>query len=335
VAELLANTPEAEATLQWLGRRTAPLLLAELATGQLELSHAALDARAHPRATDQVRGVLLTAGGLPAIDPVLLDCQRWLDRRLHLLAEHPHHRLLLQFGRWRQLPRMCSKASTHPLAYGALVYAQQQFTAARLSLTWLADNGHRPRSLTHADLDTWFVTASGVPRQKVRGLLTWAMNNRHLPALDVPVPAVQPGPGITQQQRLDLLRRSTNDHGIELGEPQHRNHLAVPRPTPRPADPLHPTRPPPQRPRHARRTDPHHGAAPARQGHPPGGATALGFHSTTTHRQAVNAGAIWSRYAAGDRHGGLLFDRDHLRAAPSVTPRGGASPTTRFDADEY
>jgi hypothetical protein len=31
----------------------------------------------------------------------------------------------------------------------------------------------------------------------------------------------------------------------------------------------------------------------------PVAATALGFHRTTTHRQAVNAGGVWNRYAAG------------------------------------
>jgi hypothetical protein len=33
----------------------------------------------------------------------------------------------------------------------------------------------------------------------------------------------------------------------------------------------------------------------------PVAATALGFHHTTTHRQAVNASVTWSRYASGDR----------------------------------
>jgi hypothetical protein len=120
-AELLANTVDAEATLQWLARRTAPTLLREPAICQLELSHAALDARGHPRATNQVRGLLLAAGVLPTIDQVLLDYQRWLDRRLHAHTGHPHHRLLLQFGRWHQLARMRAKADAGPLAYGALV----------------------------------------------------------------------------------------------------------------------------------------------------------------------------------------------------------------------
>lgn len=366
VAELLANTVDAEATLHWLGRRSAPVLLAELAAGQLELSHAALDARAHPRATSQVRGVLLAAGVLPAVDPVLLDYQRWLDRRLDLLAEHSHHRLLLQFGRWHQLSRMRTKASTRPLAYGALVYAQHQFTAAESFLTWLADNGRHPSTLTQTDLDTWLIAASAVKREKIRGLLTWAMTNRHLPVLHVPVPTAQPGPGITQQQRLDLLRRCANDHSIalstrvigcllllyaqpltrirvlcltditqepeggvyiRLGEPPspvpepfaglllelaaNRKNLTIAAntdttllfPGQRPAQPIHYIR----LVRHLKAIGLPAGrtrVAALRQLvkdiPAPVVATALGFHHTTTHRQSVNAGAIWSRYASGE-----------------------------------
>jgi hypothetical protein len=36
-----------------------------------------------------------------------------------------------------------------------------------------------------------------------------------------------------------------------------------------------------------------HGTRPPRR-------RALGFHHTTTNRQHVNAGALWSRYAGGD-----------------------------------
>ena len=51
------------------------------------------------------------------------------------LVEHPHQRLLRQFGLWYQLPRMRAKAAAKPLTFGAYIYARQQFAAGESFLT--------------------------------------------------------------------------------------------------------------------------------------------------------------------------------------------------------
>ncbi len=213
---LLLNAPAVEGTLLWLNRRSAPDLLIELATGQLALSHAALDARGSTVAMSYLRGMLVAANILPDVDHVLLDFERWLLNRLSTLADHPHQRLLRQFGLWHQLSGMRAKAATGPLAYGAYVYAQQQFTAAVSFLTWLDNTGRHPADLAQSDLDTWFRTARASDRERIRGLLNWAMTNRHLPRRPFPRPMAQPAQTITQQQRLELLGRCATDDTIQL-----------------------------------------------------------------------------------------------------------------------
>jgi hypothetical protein len=216
LATLLLNTPTAEGTLNWLRRRSAPTLLVELATGQLELTHAALDARGSTVATYYLRQLLVAAGILPRIDKVLLDFERWLRTRLDTLTDHPHQRLLRQFGLWHQLPRMRTKAALGPLGYGAYVYAQQQITAAESLMTWLVVARRHPADLTQADLDTWLLTARRSERERIRSFLNWASANRHLPKRRAPRPGAQPTLTITQQHRLALLKRCATDTTITL-----------------------------------------------------------------------------------------------------------------------
>jgi hypothetical protein len=54
-------------------------LLADLAAGNLELSHQALDTLAPADWVAHVRAVLVTAGALPARDELLAGFQVWLD----------------------------------------------------------------------------------------------------------------------------------------------------------------------------------------------------------------------------------------------------------------
>src|SRR5256886_14606572 len=137
---------------------TAAALLAELATGKLALTHAALNARGAGQTTTYLRG-LLVAGVLPDEDAVVVDFERWLHRRLATLDDHPYRQVLRQFGLWHQLPRMRDKASRRRLPAGAGLYARGQFKAAQSFLTWLVESGPELADARHDDLDPWFTQA--------------------------------------------------------------------------------------------------------------------------------------------------------------------------------
>jgi hypothetical protein len=82
--------------VDWLTTPHVRGLLSDLATGKLPLTHQALAAHPHWRATIYLRDLLTGCGVLPATDRQLLDYERWLHQRLHRLAGHPHQWLLRQ-----------------------------------------------------------------------------------------------------------------------------------------------------------------------------------------------------------------------------------------------
>jgi integrase len=217
LAGVLAATPSPVTTLAWLEKPHIQDLLTHLATGKLPLTHEALDAWPRPRATIYLRALLVSCGVLPAADKQLQEFQAWLNRRLASLAGHPHLRLLRQFGQWHQLPRMRARAAAGPLRTTAGQYARTRFTQAVTFLTWVNQCGVRPSALTQAHIDAYYASHGPHQREAVRAFLAWAAEHGHIPRrLHIPTPAPSPAPAITQQQRLDLLRRFVTDTAIPL-----------------------------------------------------------------------------------------------------------------------
>jgi hypothetical protein len=67
--------------------------------------------------------------------------------------------------------------------------------------------------VSQADLDRWFTVARRGDRDRCRGFLSWAMAARLMPAGRLPTLVIEPRPGLTQRNRLDLLRWCTDDEG--------------------------------------------------------------------------------------------------------------------------
>ena len=205
-------TPTPAGRLVWLGRPHNRDLLRALATRTLPLTHHGLTAYPDQAGIPYLRALLVHCGALPDLDRQLLDFEAWLTRRLHGLAEHPHERLLRQFGLWHQLPRMRTKAALAPLTPPARTYAQLEFIHATAFCTWLAEHHHRPTELAQLDLDRYYTALKIGHRQSLRGFLNWAMTSHNLPTLTFARTRFTTGEALTQTRRLDLLRHLVTDH---------------------------------------------------------------------------------------------------------------------------
>jgi hypothetical protein len=209
--EHLAVDPRPNRIQVWLGGGVVDLLQA-LGSGEVALTHEALHAWHSPQAVPHLRHQLIACGLLPAIDPHLAYFETWLHHRLAALADHPHHQLLRRFALWHQLPRLRADAAARPLRATARQYAMGQFFAGTALLTWLDEHRIEPRHLTQAPLDQWCLTIPLYSRHRIRGFLLWATQHGHVPpGLDLPNLTFQPGTAMTQQQRIELLRRYVND----------------------------------------------------------------------------------------------------------------------------
>jgi integrase len=217
LADALADSASPTATLSWLRKPHIQELLTHLASGKVALTHEALDAWPRRRAVHYLRDLLTDCGVLPAVDRQLREFQLWLDWRLDGLAGDPHLRLLRQFGLWHQLPAMRARAAAGPLRTTACLYAKTRFNQACAFLTWAAGLGVRLSALTQAHIDAYYAARGPYQREGVRAFLVWAAGHGHIPGhLDIPRQQPYSGQVITQQRRLDLLRRFATSTDIPI-----------------------------------------------------------------------------------------------------------------------
>lgn len=215
--ELVRGMDKPRSGLHWLDNPQVPQLLAGLATGQIPLTHQAMHELPNWRTAAYLRDLLMSCGVLPVVDKQLLHFQTWLHHRLAEHASSPHHRLLAQFSRWYQLPRLTARARARPLTSAARRFASEQFTHAERFLAWLDQRDHALAAATQDDIDTWHAQAHNSHKHAARAFLTWAINSRLMPKLALP-PLRTPNTGqrITQSRRLALLRQVLTNEQLPL-----------------------------------------------------------------------------------------------------------------------
>ena len=112
---------------------------------------------------------------------------------------------------------MRARAAAGPLRTTAAQYARSRFIQAEAFLTWTAALNVRPSALTQAHIDAYHAGHGTHQREGVRAFLVWAAAHGHIPR-DLDIPRQQPytGQAITQQRRLDLLRRFATGAAIPV-----------------------------------------------------------------------------------------------------------------------
>lgn len=215
VAKALSEMPRANSGITWLRNPKARSLLRSLATGEIELSHAGLDAQPASRTVEYVRDLLVEHGALEGRDRHIATYLRWLDTCLARIDDEEPRRLIETFARWHQLRRLRDEATKGGVKPATFLRAKQSTTVALDFLEWLARRGRTLGGLTQRDLDAWF---AGGPTTRVHAkpFIYWAVRTRRIRGIEVPGAQPRSHPAIGQEERLQALRRLLTDDSVEL-----------------------------------------------------------------------------------------------------------------------
>jgi hypothetical protein len=157
VRELLGAARRPRSVIRWLQTSPGAAVLAELADGRLELSHAALDALPPARWVPHLRALLVVAGALPARDELTAGFAAWLDGLLATIPVAADRWALSLFARTRLLPHLASRQ--HRPRRGLVGSVDAAHAAVRAGVAWLGwlrgQRGHALATCTQDDLDTW------------------------------------------------------------------------------------------------------------------------------------------------------------------------------------
>lgn len=203
---------EAMTTRRWLDRPLIAGLLADLDTGRLPLTHAALDAQPASRAVEHLRDLLLASGSLPP-DPHRL-LQQFQDSSQQLLrtCEVNDARIVRSWLRWQVLPRLRRHLEGPVDIRGAVWNAKRTLKQVVAFVTALEASDRTLASCEQADLDNWFSSRQATPHF-VRPFLAWAQRTKHLPSTVTLPPTYQSQRElhIDPEQRWTIARRLVHD----------------------------------------------------------------------------------------------------------------------------
>ncbi len=212
----LATTERPRAVLRWLAGGHTRQVLAGLVSGQLALTHEALDALGNSKALDHLRQVLVATAALPGRDEELARLEAWIDVTVAAVDNDEDRRLVEAFARWWILRRHRQRAARKGES-GSTTHARTKILAAVRLLAWLRGHERALATCCQPDLDLWVVSGPA-GRTHAADFVKWAVRQRQAkPGLRiVRRPDAMPGRTVEVDQQLRRARRLLTDDSLEL-----------------------------------------------------------------------------------------------------------------------
>ncbi|WP_223838589.1 site-specific integrase [Saccharopolyspora pogona] len=139
---------------------------------------------------------------------------RWQRTKLAAIERTEHRRLVERFTAWHVRRRLRDLAEKQPITPKQVEGAQHQVSQAIVFLAWLGEHGLELADVGQTEIDAWFADGPFYTRRLATAFLKWAMRARLLAPATIPHRR-EPNPRLlTQQQRLDVLRRLALDDTI-------------------------------------------------------------------------------------------------------------------------
>jgi len=207
--------PNPRGLIRWLARSPNARLLADLAARGEHISHESLDTLGPSRYEAYVRQMLVHTEVLSERDEDVERIPGWLEQRL---LERPaeHASLVRPFVHWHLLRRARRRSleRRHPASAKNLL--RRQASLALDLLSWLDEKQTSIGALSQQQLDEWIVSG-GAQRGDIRSFIKWLQSRGLARSLSVaPRTSVEPSHFISEDERLDLLRKCLADESMPL-----------------------------------------------------------------------------------------------------------------------
>ncbi len=217
--QTLATVDRPATVLNWLKRPTVRSVLADLATGQRPLSHAALDDLPPSKPVEHLRSVLAATAALPARDEQLARIQRWVTQTVNQRSDPQDKQLLHRYAVWHVLRRLRQRNRGAPTTYGQLDMVRQRVRAAIVLLDWLRSRGLTLATCRQADLDAWLTSTDASHRAEADHFVRWAISQRLNRNLRFAATRwTGPARALDQQERWQQAKRLLHDDTLDTDD---------------------------------------------------------------------------------------------------------------------
>ncbi|MET3774437.1 hypothetical protein [Arthrobacter nitrophenolicus] len=208
----LCKAQRSESILTWLRKPGVRELLEQLATGDIPLSHEALDREPTSLRVEHLRSLLVHHNLLPVRDHYLALFERWLSSKLDDIDDIEVRRPIESFARWHHLRRIRTISANGKPTQGPVHSAKQEITETIKFLTWLKlTHGRTVASCLQADIEAW-LTDGPTTRHAIRTFFVWAVKNRTCTNITIGFRQARTVPLLTQGKRLAMLKACLTDN---------------------------------------------------------------------------------------------------------------------------
>lgn len=219
----LYDTSVPRSVIEWLQRSESGRLLKAILGGELELSHAALDALPPSGSVRFLDHLLTAAGVLAERDPVLARLEATIARSLDTAdLDTNQRRMLRTWLTWAVLPK---RRRSQSLSEGSSNGVKSILRAVLDLLAALDQHGRQLADLDQASLDEW-ITAQPERYRLARPFLAWTARRHLTPPLHLPAPST-PTRRPVQPADWALARGLLHDPLPEHSDPDRSSQLRV------------------------------------------------------------------------------------------------------------
>lgn len=212
VFDELVGSDRPQTGIWWLRKKpgVGPRLLAQMARGEIEMSHDTFRGLPSDRAHDYLRSLLAALGVLPPFDIQIERMHPWIDQ---LLADIPagHAALVRRFAHWHVLRGMRRAAREGRLTQGVANGSRSRIRVAAEFLTFLAALGVTVETATQEHIERYQVHRNR-PVATEYAFVAWLRQARINTALSIPhTPRPAPAVTVSDQQRWAAVDRLLHD----------------------------------------------------------------------------------------------------------------------------
>lgn len=216
--QALTTQANARSARVWMiTNKPATKLLRALATGRASLTHETFTQHPTPGKVQHLRALMMSLGMIEEHNRRIERYETWLNQKLLKVPSPKHKQLITQFTTFVHLNRMRHLARQDALKEGTLLNARQSTSTAIEFLGFLDGRGKDPDECTQQDINDW-LAGGPTTRSLARTFARWAMGARHIPKLDFPYRVAKTLPRLSQDRRLELIRRALDDHELYAGD---------------------------------------------------------------------------------------------------------------------
>lgn len=212
----LAASPNPLSTLNWITTSPGVQTLRELLSGQLPLTHEALDQLDRGETTRYLRAELVKHGALPERSEPIAALALVIEQELLRVPDGPDGTHLRAFATWKVHHDLARKQRQGTARRHSDLGARVKVRVAADLLVWLAEHELTLETLEQEHLD-WWLANGPEHRKRIRAFMTWTTRQKITGPLHVQPPATRRHTDpLAPDDRRELLRRLLADERLDL-----------------------------------------------------------------------------------------------------------------------